>query len=177
LSKRVKYLHRRFWQSWLKESWWCLGKRFTKCNTYFRPLGCITQNQRKKSPNLFSSSTSWPDFFGRIRKNTFVILNLKSYLSLFYDLRKTIFKNKQPSQINSKEAILLEKRLNNLPLITIDQEKYALTATFQISMIKYRNFLLSCIYDISIPHDNNGSERAIRNIKVKQKVSRQFKSG
>jgi hypothetical protein len=98
-------------------------------------------------------------------------------LSLFYDLRKTIFKNKQPSQINSKEAILLEKRLNNLLLITIDQEKYALTATFQISMIMYRNFLLSFIYDISIPYDNNGSERAIRNIKVKQKVSRQFKSG
>lgn len=44
-------------------------------------------------------------------------------------------------------------------------------------MIKHRNYLLPCIYDIDIPPDNNGSERAIRNIKVKQKVSGQFKTG
>ena len=44
-------------------------------------------------------------------------------------------------------------------------------------MIKHRNYLLPCIYDIDIPPDNNGSERAIINIKVKQKVSRQFKTG
>ncbi len=44
-------------------------------------------------------------------------------------------------------------------------------------MIKHRNYLLPCIYDIDIPPDNNGSERAIINIKVKQKVSGQFKTG
>ncbi|WP_394995207.1 transposase, partial [Emticicia sp.] len=101
----------------------------------------------------------------------------KQLLGDVFDLRKILFKNKQPCQTNSNEAILLEKRLNDLLLINIDQEKYALTATFQISMLKYRNFLLPCIYDIDIPPDNNGSERAIRNIKVKQKVSGQFKTG
>ncbi|MDZ7934617.1 MAG: IS66 family transposase [Emticicia sp.] len=94
-----------------------------------------------------------------------------------FDLRKILVKNKQPCQTNSNQAILLEKRINDLLLITIDQEKYALTATFQVSMLKHRNFLLPCIYDINIPPDNNGSERAIRNIKVKQKVSGQFKTG
>jgi transposase len=44
-------------------------------------------------------------------------------------------------------------------------------------MIKNRNFILPCLYSLEIPPDNNGSERAIRNIKVKQKVSGQFKSG
>ena len=44
-------------------------------------------------------------------------------------------------------------------------------------MIKYRNYLLPCLYNLDIPPDNNGSERAIRNVKVKQKVSGQFKTG
>lgn len=44
-------------------------------------------------------------------------------------------------------------------------------------MLKHRNFLLPCIYNLDIPPDNNGSEKAIRDIKVKQKVSGQFKTG
>ncbi len=44
-------------------------------------------------------------------------------------------------------------------------------------MIKYRGYLLPCIYDLAIALDNNASERAIRIIKVKQKVSGQFKTG
>lgn len=115
-------------------------------------------------------------FLEESEKHTFAT-EFKQLLVDVFDLRKTLLKNKQPCQTNSNEAILLEKRLNDLLLITIDQEKYALTATFQVSMLKHRNFLLPCIYDITIPPDNNGSERAIRNIKVKQKVSGQFKTG
>ena len=48
-----------------------------------------------------------------------------------FNLRKVLFKNKQPCQTNSNEAILLEKRLNNLLLITIEQEKYSQTANFK----------------------------------------------
>jgi hypothetical protein len=40
-------------------------------------------------------------------------------------------------------------------------------------MLKHRNFLLTCIFDIAILPD----ERAIRNITDKQKVSGQFKTG
>ena len=61
--------------------------------------------------------------------------------------------------------------------LTIDNQKYPLTATFQLSIIKNRNYLLPFLYNLDIPPDNNGSERAIRNIKVKQKISGQFKSG
>ena len=44
-------------------------------------------------------------------------------------------------------------------------------------MIKHRNHIMPCLYNFDIPPHNNGSERAIRNIKVKQKISGQFKSG
>ncbi len=44
-------------------------------------------------------------------------------------------------------------------------------------MLKHRNYLLPCLYNVDIPPDNNGSERAIRTIKVKQKASGQFRTG
>lgn len=75
------------------------------------------------------------------------------------------------------EGKTLEDRLDHLLMITVTGEKYPETARLQKAMIKYRGYLLPCLYDIEIPPDNNGSERAIRNIKVKQKISGQFKSG
>jgi hypothetical protein len=44
------------------------------------------------------------------------------------------------------------------------------------SITKSRDKIFTFLLDEDIPADNNGSERAIRNIKVKQKVSGQFKS-
>ena len=43
-------------------------------------------------------------------------------------------------------------------------------------MIRYKKYLFNFLSDPSIPPDNNASERAIRNVKVKQKVSGFFKS-
>ena len=44
------------------------------------------------------------------------------------------------------------------------------------SLKKAKNKIFTFLLDENIPPDNNASERAIRNIKVKQKVSGQFKS-
>ncbi len=44
------------------------------------------------------------------------------------------------------------------------------------SLTKSKEKIFTFLLDPNIPPDNNGSERAIRNIKVKQKVSGQFKS-
>ena len=43
-------------------------------------------------------------------------------------------------------------------------------------MNKYKEYLFNFLYYPDVPANNNGSERAIRNIKVKQKISGQFKS-
>lgn len=76
-----------------------------------------------------------------------------------------------------REAYRLEQRLNRLLARSIVKEQFPETFKFQKSMIKYRNHLFPCLYDLEVPPDNNASERAIRNVKVKQKISGQFKSG
>ncbi len=44
------------------------------------------------------------------------------------------------------------------------------------SLQKSKDKIFTFLLDENIPPDNNASERAIRNVKVKQKVSGQFKS-
>ena len=101
----------------------------------------------------------------------------KTFIIRIFESKKTLLENNKAYAQNSEQALDLEKTLNKLLLISIDKEKYPKSAAFQVSMLKNRNFILPCLYNLEIPPDNNGSERAIRNIKVKQKVSGQFKSG
>jgi transposase len=68
----------------------------------------------------------------------------------------------------------LERELDNLlsePL----EPKHKEIITFQKRIIKYRDHVFTFLYHPDVPPDNNGSERAIRNVKVKQKISGQFK--
>ncbi len=80
-------------------------------------------------------------------------------------------------QPTEKKAYQLEHRLNRLLIRHLDPELYPATLTFQKSLLKHRDYLLVFLYDPEVPPDNNASERAIRNVKVKQKVSGQFKTG
>jgi len=69
----------------------------------------------------------------------------------------------------------LRKRLKILIDYQIDQKDKELFV-FQKRMKKYEEFIFTFLYYSGVPPDNNASERAIRNIKVKQKISGQFKS-
>ena len=44
------------------------------------------------------------------------------------------------------------------------------------SLTKYKEFVFKFLFNPEVPYENNASERAVRNLKVKQKVSGMFKS-
>jgi len=77
--------------------------------------------------------------------------------------------------IQNPKRISLENRLDKLLDYNVNPKNKELV-TFQNRLIKYREFVFTFLYHPKVPPDNNASERAIRNIKVKQKVSGQFKS-
>ena len=68
----------------------------------------------------------------------------------------------------------LERELDNLLSEPLEPTHKELIA-FQKRIIKYRAHVFTFLYHPDVPPDNNGSERAIRNVKVKQKISGQFK--
>lgn len=101
----------------------------------------------------------------------------KNLLKKALDARHIAIERNQAYHHGEMQAQQLENQLNSLLTCTIVKELYPKTLTFQKSMIKHRNHLFPCLYDLDIPPDNNASERAVRNVKVKQKISGQFKSG
>ena len=113
-------------------------------------------------------------YLAELEKEEFSV-RFKTLLGTVFEHRQEMVKRNQ--NCPPQEAAEIENQLNNLLSIAINREKKPETARFQRSMIKYRNNLMPCLYDLEIPPDNNGSERAIRNIKVKQKISGQFKGG
>jgi transposase len=103
--------------------------------------------------------------------------DFKAFLLSVFTLCKTLGIEQQACVLDSPRSVVLENELNRLLSLVVDKATHPQTATFQASILKYRNYLLPCLYHLDIPPDNNGSERAIRTIKVKQKVSGQFRSG
>ena len=69
----------------------------------------------------------------------------------------------------------IETEMDELLKEQLNQVKTPKTVIFHNSMCDYRNYLFPFLYEKDIPPDNNGSERGIRNIKVKMKISGQFK--
>lgn len=68
-----------------------------------------------------------------------------------------------------------ENRLSELLKVDYSNQHRKLR-TFIKRLIKHRDSLLTFLYHLEVPPDNNGSERAIRNAKVKMKISNQFKT-
>jgi transposase len=69
--------------------------------------------------------------------------------------------------INDKFNKLLETCTDNLHQKIINLIK---------SLTKHKEYVFKFLYDLDVPYENNASERAVRILKVKQKVSGMFKS-
>lgn len=94
---------------------------------------------------------------------------LQSAIALKHKMNTTDYLNHCP------ERLRLEKRLDLLLKYSLSKDDKEMV-TFQNRLIKYRDYIFTFLYREEVPADNNASERAVRNIKVKQKISGQFKS-
>lgn len=88
-------------------------------------------------------------------------------------LKKTLTENDY-YRPNPQKKILF-KQLENLLFYQVEKE-HEKSTTLQKSLLAKQECILYFLLQHNVPPDNNGSERAIRNIKVKQKISGQFKT-
>ena len=101
----------------------------------------------------------WPVRFRTLLKKAH---NLKKHLApaLYY------YPNQPRADLENEMEGLLHEPLD---------PKHKEIISFQKRIIKYRDHIFTFLYHPDVPADNNASERAIRNVKVKQKISGQFK--
>ena len=97
-------------------------------------------------------------------------------LKLIYKKAITLKKLNKKYRKNSNYTKLIERDLNNLLLTKLGKKTHPLIPKFQKSLKKNRQFLLTFLYHEDVAADNNSSEQAIRNAKVKMKISGGFKS-
>jgi len=87
--------------------------------------------------------------------------------------KKTLLPEDYPKTLIQRTEF--EKRLDGLLQEPIEK-KHTTAISLQNRLVRYRHHIFTFLYYREVPPDNNGSERAIRNVKVKQKISGQFKS-
>lgn len=99
----------------------------------------------------------------------------KLFLQLLYDsidLEKNMTNQDYYTKNKPRDNIM--DRFDKL-LGTHPDKKQKELYTFYKRMLRERNNIFTFLFIPDVPPDNNASERAIRNIKVKQKISGQFK--
>jgi transposase len=121
---------------------------------------CIAHLLRELMYFIEEKKSKWAYSFRQLLRKA-----LKVKQKMIYDFEASI--NQQVDQI--------KKQLLSLLNLDLDTECKKLKS-FKKRMIKYHCYLLTFLDYKDVPPDNNASERAIRNVKVKQKISGQFKN-
>jgi transposase len=100
-------------------------------------------------------------------------IEMKVLLKRAIELKNTMTQEQYTGPSEERTVILKEFEIlvnQKLP------DKVSKIFPFQKRLKKRQHQLFNFLYYQDVPYDNNGSERAIRNIKVKQKVSGSFRS-
>jgi transposase len=99
--------------------------------------------------------------------------NLKILLQQAIQLKKELGLNDyyRPNEARKMLFDKLEQSLH-YPI----QDEYSKSKSLQKKLLAKKHCILYFLLQPNVPPDNNGSERAIRNVKVKQKISGHFKS-
>ncbi len=100
---------------------------------------------------------------------------LQKLFKLFHKAKK-FKKLKSQWDIDDPIIVELENECSNLLTWEVDKGLFPQTHTLCNSLILKRNMMFQFLYHKDVPFHNNDSERAIRNIKIKMKVSGQFKN-
>jgi len=100
--------------------------------------------------------------------------NFKKLLLDAIDLKKIMNRNDYyPDNKNVQQIIL---RFDKLLEQNQWNKEHKKIISFHARMVRLKDYVFPFLFFPEIPPDNNASERAIRNIKVKQKISGQFKT-
>ena len=99
--------------------------------------------------------------------------NFKRMLYKALETKKELTPKDYLNPIKNRDKILEELEvLLKVPVPKNQRELFA----FHKRMAKYKDYIFTFLHYHDVPPDNNGSERAIRNVKVKQKISGHFKT-
>jgi len=100
-------------------------------------------------------------------------MQMKALLQKAIKLKQSMSPSQYGQPFEARDEILREfEKYIDLPL----QEDVSKLPALQKRLRKRANSVFTFLFHPYVPFDNNGSERAIRNIKVKQKVSGAFRS-
>jgi transposase len=98
-------------------------------------------------------------------------IEMKVLIEQALELKKELTTARYYSQCEERQRLKI--RLEELLRLTLN-ENHCKARTLQKNLLKHQQYILYFLYNPEVPPDNNGSERAIKNIKVK--ISGQFKS-
>lgn len=98
---------------------------------------------------------------------------MKALIAQALQLKKGLTAARDYGQCEQRQRLM--NKLDELLRLTL-HENHGKAKTLQKNLLKHQHYILYFLYHPKVPPDNNGAERAIRNIKVKQKISGQFKS-
>jgi len=121
---------------------------------------CLAHLMRELNAFIESSNNKWARL-------------LKTVFEKAIELKKTLAQDQYDEPL--EERRLIEQAVDELLKCPL-QENVPKLAAFQKRLRKWRDAVFTFLHHPDVPFDNNGSERAIRNIKVKQKVSGGFRS-